>query len=102
MDPSLAPPGEQDLASILEAGLTPRQVELLLRSGYPYMFEEWQFHVTLTRRLAPEERAEVLPAVAAWLGDAPARPRRVGAICLFTQAAAGAPFLVAQRLPLTG
>jgi hypothetical protein len=43
-----------------------------------------------------------MPAVTAFLGDAPARPRRVAAISLFVQAAPGAPFTIAERLPLRG
>lgn len=102
LDPCRAPPGEAELARRRGAGLSPRQEALLTRWGYPYVFEEWRFHVTLTRRLLPAERAAVLPAVAEFLGDAPARPRRVSAISVFTQAAPGAPFLIAERLPLRG
>jgi putative phosphonate metabolism protein len=102
LDPCRAPPEEQELARRRKTGLTPRQEALLLRWGYPHVLEEWQFHVTLTRRLTPAERAVVQPAVTAWLGDAPARPRRVGSICLFTQAAPGAPFRIAHRLRLSG
>src|SRR3712207_6856828 len=39
-----------------------------------------RFHVTLTRRLTSAERAVVLPAVAAHLGEAAARPRRVESV----------------------
>lgn len=102
LDPWRAPPGEDELARRRRAGLGPRQEALLARWGYPHVFEEWRFHVTLTRRLSPAEKPVVLPAVTAFLGDAPAQPRRVEAISLFTQAAPGAPFLIAQRLPLSG
>ncbi|MCB4824297.1 DUF1045 domain-containing protein [Roseicella aerolata] len=102
LDPCRAPPGESELARRRRAGLSPRQESLLARWGYPYVFGEWRFHVTLTRRLTPAEKAVVLPAVTEFLGEAPARPRRVTAISLFTQAAPGAPFLIAERLPLRG
>ena len=82
--------------------MTPRQREHLDRWGYHYVFDEWWFHVTLTRRLTKAENAVVLPALAAHLGDAPAIRRRVAELCLFTQAAPGAPFLLAERLPLLG
>jgi hypothetical protein len=102
LDPCRAPAPEAELARRRRSGLTARQDALLARWGYPYVFEEWRFHVTLTRRLTPAEKAVVLPAVTDFLGDAPARRRRVTAISLFTQAAAGAPFLIAERLPLGG
>lgn len=97
-----APPDAAELARRRKAGLSPAQEAMLERWGYPYVFGEWRFHVTLTRRLTLEEKALVLPAVRAHLGDAPARPRRVASICLFTQAAPGAPFLMARRLELGG
>lgn len=102
LDPCRAPPGEAELARRRRAGLSARQQAMLDRWGYPYVFAEWRFHVTLTRRLTPAEKAVALPAVAAHLGAAPARPRRVGSLCLFTQAGPGDPFLIAQRLPLGG
>jgi hypothetical protein len=82
--------------------MSPAQRAHLDRWGYPYVCEEWRVHVTLTRRLAPEEKAVLMPTVTAFLGDAPARPRRVAAISLFVQAAPGAPFTIAERLPLRG
>jgi putative phosphonate metabolism protein len=102
LDPCRAPLTEAEVARRHKAGLNPRQAALLERFGYPYVREEWRFHVTLTRRLTAEEKAVVLPAVTAHLGEAAARPRRVTELPLFTQAKAGAPFLIAERLPLRG
>ncbi|WP_309139578.1 DUF1045 domain-containing protein [Siccirubricoccus sp. G192] len=102
LDPCRAPPEAPELARRRKAGLSPAQAALLERWGYPYVFGEWRFHVTLTRRLRPEEKAAVLPAVTAYLGEAAARPRRVASICLFTQATPGAPFLIADRLRFQG
>jgi putative phosphonate metabolism protein len=102
LDACRAPPAGSELAQRRRSGLSARQDALLARWGYPYLFEEWRFHVTLTRRLTPAEKAVVLPAVTDFLGEAPARPRRVTALSLFTQAGPGAPFLIAERLPLRG
>ena len=52
------PAGEEELARRRAAGLSPRQDELLLRWGYPYVLEEWRFHLTLTGRLAGCGRAD--------------------------------------------
>jgi hypothetical protein len=97
-----APPDEAEIARRRPERMTERQRQHLQRWGYHYVFDEWWFHVTLTRRLKEAERAVVQPALAAHLGDAPARPRRVTELCLFTQAGPGAPFLLAERLPLLG
>ncbi|MCK8783682.1 DUF1045 domain-containing protein [Roseomonas sp. NAR14] len=102
LDRFRAPPTEAELARRLAAGLGPSQEAMLRRWGYPHVFAEWRFHLTLTRRLTPAERDLYRPAAEAWVGLAAGRPRRVGSVCLFTQAAAGAPFRIAERLPLGG
>ena len=94
--------GEAELARRRRSGLSPRQEAMLQRWGYPLCLEEWRFHVTLTRRLTPAEKALVLPAVTDFLGAAPSRPRRVEHVVLFTQSASGQPFRVAERLTLKG
>lgn len=102
LDAHRAPPTDAEIARRNPARMTERQRELLHQYGYHYVLDEWWFHVTLTRRLMPEEREVVWPALEAHLGDVPAQPRRVTELCLFTQAGPGAPFLLAERLPLLG
>lgn len=102
LDPHRAPPTEDEIARRRPERMTERQRAYLELWGYHYVFEEWWFHVTLSRRLSPQERDVVQPVLAAHLGDVPALPRRVTELCLFTQAAPGAPFLIAERLPLLG
>ena len=102
LDRHRAPPSETEIARRNPARMTERQREYLHQWGYHYVFEEWWFHVTLTRRLTEAEREVVWPALAAHFGDVPAQARRVTELCLFTQAAPGAPFLIAERLPLLG
>ena len=47
-----APPAE--LARRRAAGLTPRQDQLLVQWGYPYVMEAFRFHITLSGKLSPE------------------------------------------------
>jgi putative phosphonate metabolism protein len=100
LDAFRAPPPPDELARRRRAPLTPEQDAMLVRWGYPYVFSTWFFHMTLTRRLSPEERAVYLPATQRHFATAVAVPRRVTDICLFTQAGPGAPFLIAERIPL--
>ncbi|NGM21968.1 DUF1045 domain-containing protein [Roseomonas stagni] len=102
LDAHREPPTDAEIARRNPARMTERQRELLHLWGYHYVLDQWWFHVTLTRRLSPEERAVVWPALEAHLGGVPAQPRRVTELCLFTQAGPGAPFLLAERLPLLG
>ena len=102
LDAHRLPPSEAEIARRRPERLTEVQRAMLNRWGYQYVFGEWWFHVTLSRRLTLAEREVVQPALAAHLGDAPFAPRRLDAICLFTQAGRGAPFLLAERLKLRG
>jgi putative phosphonate metabolism protein len=102
LDAYRTPPDEAELARRRRSGLSPRQDAHLLKWGYPHVFEDWRFHVTLTRRLKPEEREGVTEAALRHFEGVAGVPRRVASVCLFTQAAPGAPFLIAERLPLGG
>ena len=102
LDPCRAPPSEAEIARRRPERLGPSERANLERWGYPYVFGEWRFHVTLTRRLDAAEMALLRPALEAHLGGVPSRPRQVTELAIFTQAAPDAPFLIAERLPLGG
>ena len=73
LDPFRAPPSDAELARRRRANLTPRQDAMLVRWGYPYVFDTWFFHMTLTRRLTTEEKRSISPRLSATLR---ARSRR--------------------------
>jgi hypothetical protein len=102
LDAHRAPATEAEIARRKPETLSPRQREYLATWGYPFVFAEWRFHMTLTRRLTPAEKAIILPAVTEALGDAPGLPRSVADICVFAQAVPGAPFTILERLKLRG
>src|ERR1700761_478085 len=57
-----APLTPEDRARRNPSRLTPRQCDYLDRWGYPYVMEEFRFHMTLTGRL-PAERRETMLAI---------------------------------------
>jgi len=59
-DPFRAPLSADDRARRNPQRLTPRKVEYLDRWGYPYVMEEFRFHMTLTGRLDDAQRHGVL------------------------------------------
>jgi putative phosphonate metabolism protein len=102
LDAFRAPPSEAELARRRRGTLTPRQDEMLARWGYPYVLDAWFFHMTLTRRLSPDEKRVFMPAARAYFTRAIATPRRVSDICLFVQPSPGQPFVIRERLRLRG
>lgn len=54
------PPTEEELEQRRQAKLNERQLELLERWGYPYVMDQWQFHMTLTSSLKDAELRERL------------------------------------------
>ena len=78
-------------------GLTPRQDALMLEWGYPYVFEEFRFHMTLSDPVdAPDARA----IVDWWQARLDALgPLPVDGAALYVQAEPGAPFRLWRRLP---
>lgn len=97
-----APLSEAERARRLRARLSVRQTAYLDRYGYPYVREEFRFHMTLTGPLPPE-RAE---PVRAWLAERYAATVDPGltidALCLFGQETREAPFRLLERCPMRG
>jgi len=102
VDHHRAPPDDAELARRRKDGLSPAREANLTRWGYPGVFGEWRFHMTLTRRLSAPERAVLQPAAETHLAAALPQPRRVKDVCVFTQPGPGASFTIAERLPLRG
>jgi putative phosphonate metabolism protein len=97
------PAGEEELARRRKAGLSPRQDELLMRWGYPYVLEEWRFHLTLTGRIAETaERNAVMNVLRQRFNGLLDRPLPVRDLCVFRQSAPDRPFSVLARFRLGG
>lgn len=96
------PADEAELARRRAAGLSPRQDELLVRWGYPYVMEQWRFHLTLTGKVTePSERAALKAALRSRFAACLERPLPVRDLCVFRQSA-GRRFTVLARFKLGG
>jgi putative phosphonate metabolism protein len=51
LEPFRAPLSDHDLTRRRAAGLTPKQDQYLVKWGYPFVMDEFRFHITLTGRL---------------------------------------------------
>jgi putative phosphonate metabolism protein len=92
-----APLEAAELARRRVAGLTPRQDRNLLRYGYPYVLDDFRFHMTLTERLQAPERDQVLALLAERAAPICATPLTIDAIATFEQPARDAPFVLRRR-----
>jgi hypothetical protein len=93
-----AKPSAAERARRLAAPLTERQRSLLVEWGYPYVFDEFRFHMTLSNSLdAADERA----ALVAWWQQRITQlgPLVVDSAALFVEPAPGQSFVLWQRLP---
>ncbi|MGV2292661.1 DUF1045 domain-containing protein [Trinickia sp. YCB016] len=98
LDALRARPPAADIERRLAAPLTERQRELLLAWGYPYVFDEFRFHMTLSDSLSADDECDALirhwHAEAARLGPLP-----VDGAALFVEPSPDAPFVLWRRLP---
>jgi putative phosphonate metabolism protein len=83
-----APMTAEERARRLQSNLSPRQQALLDQYGYPYVLEEFLFHMTLCDR----DGEAMQRAAEAWLEPALAEPLWLDRIVLFHQPQSGAPF----------
>jgi putative phosphonate metabolism protein len=96
-DPFRAPLGPADLARRRKAPLTAEQDAKLVAWGYPYVFDDFRFHMTLTGSIAdPAVAARVLAALEAHFADL-CGPHRFDGVALFRQDDRAAPFRVIAR-----
>lgn len=94
-------PTPQEIARRRPEALSERQRVLLDRHGYPYVLDEWRFHMTLSEAVAPDtldalsrEARTHFEAVLSW-------PLRCEDLAVCVQAAPDQPFALWRRLPLS-
>jgi hypothetical protein len=90
---------ERRLASP-QSPLNARQLELLDRWGYPYVFEAFRFHCTLTESLPPDRRLELFALAEQTFNRVLFEPVPIDHVVLVEEPAPGAEFVRVQRFPL--
>ena len=101
LQPLAAPLSDADLARRRAAGLTPRQDALLQRWGYPFVLEEFRFHLSLTGPLGLVDEATqalVLDAAQQFFADLP--PLKFNSLAIFAEPTPGADFVLLDHLEM--
>ena len=95
-----APLSESDFARRNPDQLTPERRQNLINWGYPHVFEDFRFHMTLTAQVDPAEQPAMRAAIQSFFGDDVAAPRRIGHLALFAEPARGTPFILKHLVQL--
>ncbi len=101
LDMFRAEPTDQELARRRQANLSPDQEANLLRWGYPYVMDQFRFHITLTGRLPKEDLNQVQSTLSNHLKPILPEPFLVSDIALVGEDEDGF-FHLIERFPLTG
>jgi hypothetical protein len=89
-NPLRAPLNPAEIARRRPDTLTPRQRELLDHWGYPFVMEEFQFHLTLSDQLTADEIAPLRSALSTYFAPVLPEPFQINDLCLFGEDDAGA------------
>jgi hypothetical protein len=100
-DPFRAALTDTDIARRRKTPLTTRQDQQMLNWGYPFVFDDFNFHMTLSGPLPPDIAALVIAALQPVLRPIVPNPYRIDAITLMGQDGAGM-FHQIHRYALTG
>ncbi len=101
LDHHRAAPSQAEMDKRRAARLNPQQEAHLQRWGYPYVLDQFRYHMTLTGRLEAVTRAAAQSALATHTADLPLAPFVIDALTLLGQDDEGR-FHQIARLPLAG
>ena len=99
-EPLRAPLSEKDIERRNPDSLSSAELRNLMRWGYPYVFDQFRFHMTLTTRLAEPGITRIANAASAHFAAALSGPIAVRALTLSVEPEPGAPFEIHSRARL--
>ncbi len=98
-EPFRAPLTDHDLERRRQSGLTPRQDDQLVAYGYPYIFEDFHFHMTLAGPLISPEKEMILDRLRQRTTSLEGPPLKVDALAIYEQPDRDQPFTQTARFP---
>ncbi|MDE1160056.1 MAG: DUF1045 domain-containing protein [Neorhizobium sp.] len=101
-EPFRAPLSDADIARRKPDALSEKQRDYLHRYGYPYVMEEFRFHMTLSGQVPPDQAPAIRAALDARFGAFVGRPLAIDALSIFVEPERGADFIAYRRFSLTG
>jgi len=101
LDTFRAPLTEADIARRNPDRLSAQQRSLLLQWGYPFVMEEFRFHMTLSGRLGPEDLEQTRTVLDSLITPLLPRPFTINSMCLYGEDEDGM-FHLFHRAKLSG
>ncbi|GAB1582335.1 DUF1045 domain-containing protein [Phyllobacterium phragmitis] len=95
-----APASDAERAKRRPETLSISQLRNLDQWGYPYVFDDFRFHMTLTGRVEEKDRLRVARMLDAFFEPVLSEPVEIANLALFVEAEPGAPFEVHSLHPL--
>ncbi|GAA0800643.1 DUF1045 domain-containing protein [Cupriavidus gilardii] len=102
LDRFRAPPTPDEIARRNPERLSELEQQMLRDWGYPYLFETFTFHITLTGMLDAERQAAALAQLSMAAGALLDTPLRVDSVSVFVQPEPGAAFVAARHYGFDG
>lgn len=96
-----APLSNHDRSRRLKSPLTPRQIEYLDRWGYPYVFEEFRFHMTLAGSLPRPQRDLALAFLRDSFANLKRHSQKIDCLALLRQDGTDTRFIIVRHSRLT-
>ncbi|MEL6486619.1 MAG: DUF1045 domain-containing protein [Pseudomonadota bacterium] len=98
-EPFRAPLSPYDRKRRLKGPLSDRQIENLAAFGYPYVGQDFMFHMTLSGPVEAEKQAALLRAGKRWFADLLAKPVRFEGLAIVHQPDRNTPFRALRFAP---
>lgn len=97
-----APLDANDIARRRPERLSPGEHRNLMAWGYPYVLDDFRFHMTLTGPMERDDQPAMRAAIEGHFEHLLGQPRAIDTISLFVEPSRGAPFTLYHMVPLAG
>ena len=95
-----APATEQEIALRMRGSHSPSERSHILQWGYPYVFDSWKFHMSLTSSMHTKSLSLFEPYLRSRFASACEHPLLVDSVCIFHEPNPGGQFHLLDRVCL--
>ena len=97
-----AEPSDLELERRRASGLSTRQNDLLTQWGYPYVMDEFKFHLSLTGKIDSKCASVLQPFLSEYFKETEIANLRLDRIAILSQSDSKSPFILEEFFPLRG